>query len=383
MTDNKQDILNKLRILEEEKEKLINQLQSFEVNSLQKHASNFTVQEKINIFRSLFKGRQDVYARRFENSATHKSGYYPVKNKEEFLPVTDEVIKSHLQGYSRKEFSYQKYKKDFTVGIYPLLQDDATNFLAIDFDGEKYKNEVKHFADICKSLRLPAYIEISRSGCGAHIWFFFDSPIAAYTARKLGTFLLSKTMEECPQIKFSTFDRMFPAQDILPKGGLGNLIALPLQNKPRKQGNSIFVDENFAAFEDQWKFLSEIKKISLNEIENIISKTGHSFNALFEDMSYNTRNTKKEISFDNIKLPAKINAVLKNAIYIDIENIPPKLLNEIMKLAVFRNPEFYKMQAMRLPVYNKPRVISCADVTDKYAAIPRGCLNELNSLLTK
>ncbi|MDR3048812.1 MAG: DEAD/DEAH box helicase [Elusimicrobiota bacterium] len=385
MIDNKQDILNRLRILEEEKEKLVNQLKSLEIKSSQKHTDNkFTTQEKLNIFRSLFKGRQDVYARRFENNLTHKNGYYPVKNKDKFLPITDDIIKSHLQGYNENEFARYGYKKDFTIGIYPLLQDDTANFLVIDFDDDKYKEEIKRFSDICKNLTLPAYIEISRSGKGAHIWFFFLNPVSAGLARNLGTFLLSKTMEEYPHLSFSSYDRMFPAQDFLPKGGLGNLIALPLQNNPRKQGNSVFVNDNFIPFNDQWEFLSNVNKISVETLETILGQNKNSFENLFEDKANDTTAlNENKVLFSNIVLPEYISAVLSNMIYIDISNIPPKLLNTIKKLAAFKNPEFYKFQAMRLPIYNKPRVICCAELEEKHLAIARGCLNQLKSLLNE
>jgi len=149
MQNSKQEILAKLNVLEKEKTELLQQLKLLENNPPQQsNNTQLSVSEKIKLFRSLFKGREDVYARRFENITTNKSGYFPVKNKDVFLPVTDDVIKSHLQGYNEKEFSYYKSKKDFTVGAYPLLEDDTTNFLAIDFDGEHYKTEINHFCEI-------------------------------------------------------------------------------------------------------------------------------------------------------------------------------------------------------------------------------------------
>ncbi|MCL1973146.1 MAG: DEAD/DEAH box helicase [Endomicrobia bacterium] len=384
MQNSKQEILDKINALEKEKTELLRQLKLLESNSPQKSNNiQLSVSEKVKLFRSVFKGREDVYARRFENPAANKSGYFPVKNKDVFLPITDEVIKSHLQGYNEKEFSYYRNKKDFTIGIYPLLEDDSANFLAIDFDGEHYKTEINHFCEICKKLFLPAYIEISRSGLGTHIWFFFTNPIPAQLARKLGTFLLSRTMEEYPRLKFSSYDRMFPAQDFLPKGGLGNLIALPLQNKPRKNGFAVFVDDSFIPFEDQWLFLSNIKKISSNEIENILNWNKTSSDALFEELPEKLNNGQDKESLKNIVLPNVIKTVLSNVAYIDTSNIPPKLLNTLKKLAAFRNPEFYKFQAMRLPIYNKPRVISCAEMEENYITLPRGCINSLRNLLNE
>lgn len=382
MQKSKQEILNKIDALEKEKTELLQQLKLLEKNSPQQSNNiQLSVSEKIKLFRSLFKGREDVYARRFENPIADKSGYFPVKSKDSFLPVTDEIIKSHLQGYNEKEFSHYRYKKDFTIGLYPLLEDDTTNFLAIDFDGGHYKTEIKHFREVCKELFLPSYTEISRSGLGAHIWFFFITPIPAQLARKVGTLLLSKTMEEYPRLKFSSYDRMFPAQDFLPKGGLGNLIALPLQNKPRKNGFSVFVDDNFIPFADQWLLLSNIKKINSNAIENILNWNKISLDALFEELPKKLNNEQDKESLKNTDLPKTIKAELSNMVYIDTSNVPPKLLNTIKKLAAFRNPEFYKLQAMRLPIYNKPRVISCAEIEETHIALPRACINSLKVLL--
>ncbi|MDR1196610.1 MAG: DEAD/DEAH box helicase family protein, partial [Endomicrobium sp.] len=383
MHNEKQEILDRLNTLEKEKIDLLQQLKFLETTQpKQPNTIKLSVDEKIKLFRSLFKGREDVYARRFENLTTNKSGYFHVKNKDAFVPVSNDIIKSHLQGYNEKEVSYYGNIKDFTIGIYPLLKDDTANFLAIDFDEENYKTEVKYFSDICKKLSLPAYIEISRSGRGAHIWFFFTIPIPAQLARKLGTFVLSKTMEEYPLLEFSSYDRMFPAQDFLPKGGLGNLIALPLQNKPRKNGFSVFVDDNFTPFKDQWLFLSEIKKISAEEIGNVLNQNVNSFDSLFDELSEksNSKKEEKELLKDII-LPQSVNAALSNMIYIDTSNIPPKLVSAIKKLAAFRNPEFHKFQTMRLPVYNKPRVISCAEMEEGYIALPRGCINALQNFL--
>ena len=230
-----------------------------------------TQEEKIRLFRSLFRGRDDVFPRRFDNSKTGKSGYAPVCPNEwavgicqkpkiscaecnfrAFVPVSDEIIRNHLRGNDPQEYA----SKDFTVGVYPLLTDETCWFLAIDFDKSTWMEDVKAFLDTCAGYQVPAVLERSRSGNGGHSWIFFESPIQAATARKLGAMLLTKTMNLRPEIGMDSYDRLFPSQDTMPKGGFGNLIALPLQKKPRERDNSIFVDHNLMPYPDQWYFLS-------------------------------------------------------------------------------------------------------------------------------
>lgn len=221
------------------------------------------VPEKIALFRSLFRGRVDVYPRRFQNQKTQKSGYAPACKNEwvrnvcqkpkikcyeclhrQFIPVTDDQIRWHLQGIDNSN-------KEFVMGVYPILLDDTCFFLAVDFDKANWEIDAKAFLTTCQQMNLPAALERSRSGKGAHIWLFFSENIPAILARKLGSTILTETMERHPQLGLDSYDRFFPNQDTLPKGGFGNLIALPMQKKARKKGNSIFVDENLNAIEDQ------------------------------------------------------------------------------------------------------------------------------------
>ncbi len=215
---------------------------------------------KIRLFRSLFKGREDLFPRRFENAKTGKSGYAPVCRNEwvtgicqkpkiacadcdsrAFVPVSDDIIRCHLKGTDVGE----RNGKDFTIGVYPLLTDETCWFLAVDFDKSTWTEDAKAFLDTCFSYQVPATLERSRSGNGGHVWIFFETPVPAVQARKLGTFLLTSTMNRRPEIGMDSYDRLFPSQDTLPRGGFGNLIALPLQKKPREQNNSIFVDHDF------------------------------------------------------------------------------------------------------------------------------------------
>ena len=221
---------------------------------------------------------------RFENRKTGKSGYIfacgnewirgvcekpkikcsDCKNRR-LLPITDDVVHWHLSGQDN-------YGNDFVMGIYPMLLDETCFFLAADFDKASWTEDASAFLKTCHQMGLPAALERSRSGKGAHVWLFFSEAISAGLARKLGSYILTETMERRPDMGLDSYDRLFPNQDTLPKGGFGNLIALPLQKKARTLGNSVFVDENLIAYEDQWTFLSNLHKISRLEVENIVAK---------------------------------------------------------------------------------------------------------------
>jgi hypothetical protein len=212
--------------------------------------------DKIRLYRQYFKGRDDVYATRKVDS-TGKSIYYPTRHylgKEngkvvwgEYLPLTDEVIKHHLQ----------KEDPPITVGLYPLLLDETCWFLAIDFDKSTWKDDVSTFLETCRECGVPAALERSRSGNGGHVWIFFAEPIPARTARRMGSAILTMTLDKRNQIGLDSYDRMFPNQDTLPREKrLGNLIALPLQRIAGKEGNSLFIDHNFESYPDQWVYMS-------------------------------------------------------------------------------------------------------------------------------
>lgn len=230
-----------------------------------------TPQQKIKLFLSLFCGREDVFARRWYSAKLQKGGYQPVcKNEWDTLlcdkrkykcsncpnrklkPLTELDIDKHLRG------------KD-VIGVYPLLSNDNCRFLVADFDDENYQEDAIAFKKACTVNGITSYVERSRSGNGAHIWIFFEEEIPAIVARKLGSGLLTYAMNMRSEIKFSSYDRLFPSQDTLPSGGFGNLIALPLQGAVRKNGNSVFVDEDFNPIDDQWDYLANVKKYRRNK----------------------------------------------------------------------------------------------------------------------
>lgn len=234
-----------------------------------KHSS---ADEKVKLFRQFFKGRDDVYAVRSADRQG-KVAYYPkrqylgkVDGKHvwgDYLPLTDEVIKSHLFDEVHP----------VTVGLYPLLLDETCWFLAIDFDKSEWKEDAAAFLDTCRAYGVPAALERSRSGNGGHVWIFFEAPVTASLARTMGTALLTLTLEKRNRIGLDSYDRMFPNQDTLPRDKkLGNLIALPLQRLAGKEGNSLFIDDDFKSYSDQWVFLSALKKMKPSEVEELVQE---------------------------------------------------------------------------------------------------------------
>lgn len=362
--------------------------------------------EKIVLFRSLFKGREDVYPLRFESLKTGKSGYQPACENEwipgicekprvkcadcenrKFMPVTDKVIRNHLLGYDPDD----PQKGDFTIGVYPLLTDENCNFLAVDFDKRSWKEDAAAYLGTCREYSIPAVLERSRSGYGGHVWIFFSEPVLATTARKMGTYILTETMERRPEIGFDSYDRLFPNQDTMPKGGFGNLIVLPLQAKPRESGNSVFIDETFTPHPDQWAFLSSIQTMSLRDVESIAKVAVQRGKVVgvktvltdeYDVKPWTAPPSKKpqEKPITGI-LPETVNLVLGNQIYIEKGGLPPELLNRLIRLAAFQNPEFYRAQAMRLSTWNKPRIISCHEDFPGHIGLPRGCLEDVLGLL--
>ena len=219
---------------------------------------------RISLFRKLFRGREDVYAVRWENYASGRSGYAPASRSREdrerglFLPLTDHVLQAHLDGRH-------------TIGVYALLRDETCWFLAADFDKEHWQKDVATYLAACDALGVPSALERSRSGNGGHVWIFFEAPISAAQARKLGCILLTRAIAERHQIGLDSYDRLFPSQDTLPKGGFGNLIALPLQAEPRRKGNSVFLDRTFEPDPDQWAFLSGIRRMRPAEVDALVA----------------------------------------------------------------------------------------------------------------
>lgn len=356
-----------------------------------------SVNEKISLFRSLFRGREDVYPKRWE-SKNNNSGYSPVCCNEwnpaycdkprikcnkcqnrQYVPLSEKIIYDHLSGKQ-------------TIGVYPLLPGDLCWFLAVDFDGPEWIDDAAAFLETCNVFQLPAILERSRSGNGGHVWIFFTEPVQASLARQFGSTILTKTMEKRHQIGLKSYDRLFPSQDTLPKGGFGNLIALPLQKIPRDKGNSVFLDREFQPFSDQWAYLSCIKKLAPKKIEVVVAEAVDKGSILcvksstleednVEDPWTLPPSGIKKQPVANYPIPEKVSIVLGDLLYFEKKRLPVGLQNQLIQLAAFQNPEFYKAQAMRRSTYNLSRILFCSEEFPNHIGLPRGCLPDAESLL--
>ncbi len=401
----------RLQELEIERNSLLNelnqlhvQLENIKKRNLHTENKKFSPAEKIQIFTDLFRGRLDVFPKRWENLKTGKSGYSPtcsnewVKGKcnkpiikckdcpnQAFIPISEEVIRKHLVGEE-----IQGQRVDCTIGIYPILPDDTCWFLAVDFDKEHWQRDVSAFIKACDCKHIFPAIERSRSGNGCHVWIFFKQPIPALEARKMGSVLITLAMEIHPDIGFESYDRFFPNQDTLPAGGFGNLIALPLQRTPREKNNSLFLDKNFVPYEDQWSYLVSSTQLSVEDVKRIVNEASAKGQILGVRMPivdesetpWETKSLTIDSEFPKDQnLPPNINIVISNQLYIEKQELPPALINKLIRLAAFQNPEFYKAQAMRLSTFGKPRIIACAENFSKHIGLPRGCFEEVIQLL--
>ena len=351
-----------------------------------------TAEQRVAIFSALFRGREDVYPVRWESKATGKSGYAPACANEwrtgvcrkpvvkcgdcahrQLIPVTDAIRVGHLKG-------------EHVIGVYPLMPDDTCHFLAVDFDDEDWRDDVQAFARSCDQLDVPLAVEVSRSGQGAHAWVFFESAVSARDARRLGTALISHTCTRARQLKLSSYDRLFPSQDTMPKGGFGNLIALPLQKEARARDCTVFVDRDLRPFDDQWAYLSSLQRMDPRNIDATVMRAvpgAHPLDVTFideEDLATPWKRADSDKGRIPGTLPKKISATLANMLYLEKDQLSQPLLNRLVRLAAFQNPEFYRAQALRLSVWDKPRVIGCAENFPRHIALPRGCLDSVRAM---
>lgn len=314
--------------------------------------SVLSTQEKLALYRSVFAGRQDVYAKSYLNKEG-KIQYYPSYNygwkqlspeKRTFQPLTDEVLKSHLRG-------------EQAIGMFPLLTDDSCRFLVLDFDKADWKESVQVIRRICNERGIQVNVEISRSGNGAHLWFFFADNVSAREARLFGKKILELSMLESSLVSFDSFDRMFPNQDTLPKGGFGNLIALPLQGESYTKGRTVFVDDSFLPYPNQWDYLSQVEKIPLEMLQDMV---------------------KEEVS--DLELNKDLHLVWSNTLQLNKADLTAKTIYYLKKLASFSNPEFYLKQAMRQPTYQVSERLYLFEERDDSLCLPRGLMAKLHEI---
>lgn len=364
--------------------------------------NNSSSREKIELFRRLFAGRPDVFPVRWESSRSGRSGYSLACFNEwvkgicgkpkvkcgacphqKFVPPDAGIIERHLRGGQ---------DGTFVAGVYPLLKDNTCWFLAIDFDKASWTDDAIALIETCQAKAVPAGLERSRSGNGGHVWIFFLEPVSARVARQLGSALITETMEKRPEIGFTSYDRLFPNQDAVPLGGFGNLIALPLQHKARKVGNSVFVDAKMRPYDDQWAYLSSLPRLSSEAVSDLAESAEQSGRVLGVRMPVENehadepwkmrpsrRNTLHRI---DATLPQKIKVTVADQVYVDRAELPSAAVARLMRLAAFPNPEFYRAQAMRFPTFGKPRIVSCAELHPRHIALPRGCFDETIGFLS-
>lgn len=361
------------------------------------------------MFYARFWGRQDVYARRNEKKATGEAGYFPQCNNF-WLEVCP---KKHKQKINCKDCAYSSYKKltkedilahlrgrsynaSDVIGVYPLMADGTCRFLVYDFDNHEkgaekadfantddtWVDEVEAMREICALNGIDPLVERSRSGRGAHIWIFFDKPIPASLARKFGIALLEKGAEQVNLKSFKYYDRMLPAQDMLPEGGIGNLIALPLQGKALLEGNSAFVDSNWNAYPNQWEVLWSKPKLSREFLEIKIREWSGAVELMeqTDDGEVRERPWEKNCAFSSAEVDGKLSITLSNGIYVDSLNLKPSIQDKIRRMAALSNPIYYKNQAIGISNFDTNRWIYLGqDHLSGYIEIPRGLYSELIS----
>jgi hypothetical protein len=330
--------------------------------------------EKVEFFRALFVGRDDVYAVRWESERTGKQGWSPAVRggfvnarspNKEYLPLTKSVIADHLAG-------------KIHVGLYPLLRDDTCRLIVCDFDGPGWTLDALAYFNSAQSMGVTSALERSRSGDGAHVWIFFRDTLPATLARRLGTLLLREAMNLRGELDLASYDRLFPAQDFMPKGSFGNLIALPLQKECRDSGTTTFLDPStMKPMEDQWAYLSTMKRVSQAEVEFILA-TAPVVGAGPEERTF--QRPREAIP---IAMPEAVVGVAAAMLEIERSGLPPALLTALKHLASLHNPAFYEKERLRFSTWDTPRMIRCYGETLESLLLPRGLTEKATGVVAE
>ncbi len=358
-----------------------------------------SLDEKIAFVMSLFRGRSDVYAEGYEKKGSKegKLGYGPrcrlrwvqgacpklLDRKAkcadcdhpDYDPLTSEVVRDHCLGRRKGR------GRICAVGIY-VVDGDICYLLAADFDGPGWQEAASAYRDVCRRHGLSPAVERSRSGNGAHVWVFFDGPVKAALARRLGEGLISEARDNCTAVSFHSYDRLFPLQDSVGEGSLGSLIALPLQGEAVRRGNSVFVDDQFEVYADQCAYLSSLPKAdaafvasqALEFGENPIGlPKGESRKIAPSRIDAEAPRTSPDASCEEV--PSAVRVTLADGVRIECKELPPRVVNSLCRIAAFRNPEYSKKLAMHYSVWNIPRVIDLSVLDGDELVLPRGCMD--------
>ena len=358
------ELYSKLTLLEAKKQVIEKEIQ--DTKQTIERLSPFTKQQKIALFRSLFIAREDVYPTYWMGKDRTKKGYSPATytfRGQDYIPIDNNIIQKHLEGKIR-------------LGTYAVVNQTMAKFLVLDLDKASFIEDTRAINQICTELNIKPLIELSKSGNGIHIWFFFETLVSASSARKLGDILVTKAMDIANSIDMSSYDRMFPNQDFVGPDALGNLVALPLQYTSRTENKTVFIDiDTIQPFSDQWSVLKTVSKISsgklLSLLQNNIIQNSNEIDSLMP------WEIKRNIP---ISFPKTTKAVIHEALYIEKMELSKTLLNTLKRLASFINPEFYIRQNLRKSTFNTPRIISLFDMNERYVILPRGLVSKVQDL---
>ena len=397
----------RLAVIDTERQKLSEELERLKEDAVSSkpqepadqngnNSLSYTATEKADLFLKLFRARESVYPKLWENPKTGKKGYAPACRNEwirgicekpkvkcsecthqNFPPLDREAVLDHLRGRQ-------------TIGTYAICEDNMCVFLAADFDGAGWQKDILAYKRAAESMAIHVSIERSRSGNGAHAWIFFAEHVPAILARHLGTIIVSKACAQHPTMSLATYDRFFPNQDILPQGGFGNLIALPLQHKPRQKGNTLFLDNALSPFPDPWQHLTEVRTLTRHELDAIIKTIlpSLSSSAVPQEENFSLSCDEKALDLISSTVPKNLisgEIIIRHKAQLEIPTtgLPAALIAALKRLATFANPKFYELQRLRFPTYNTPRFIFCGEIHPDKLILPRGVLEEVQKLIEK